>query len=393
MELVFVTEARFVRSRNGGIYSLHTFNRKLWERYLACFDRITVVARVLEDPEISCEEALRADSEVVSFLSLPYYLGMVEFLKKRKQIKALMSQKFGKNKAYILRVPGILGFMAEHILVKRGIPYGVEVVGDPWDVFAPKTLRHPLRPVFRYIFTKALKEVVKKSSAALYVTRQTLQQRYPVTAGTFQIAASNVQIDDHNIATEPKKIVAGKRYELISIGSLAQLYKAPDVVIKAVAELKKRNLNFHLTWLGDGKYKEEMKVLAEKLNVSEQIDFRGNVSPSEVLIALQKSDIFLLASRTEGLPRVVIEAMSCGLPCIATKVGGIPELLDEQVQINVNRPDELADKLTRMIQDPDFASRQAVRNLKEAHQYKDSVLRERRILFYKELIRLSTPEI
>ena len=84
MELIFVTEARFVRSGKGKIYSLDTFNNKLWERYLHCFERITVVARVLEAPDRIFEDTLLAESSRVSFLPLPYYLGMTGFLKKQK---------------------------------------------------------------------------------------------------------------------------------------------------------------------------------------------------------------------------------------------------------------------------------------------------------------------
>ena len=59
---------------------------------------------------------------------------------------------------------------------KNGMPYGVEVVGDPWDVFAPGAVRHPLRVYFRYRGTHDLKQTVAQANAALYVTEYQLQK-------------------------------------------------------------------------------------------------------------------------------------------------------------------------------------------------------------------------
>lgn len=243
-----------------------------------------------------------------------------------------------------------------------------------------------MRPVFRYVFTKALKLTVKKSAAALYVTSQTLQKRYPTDAGVFQVAASNVKIDDEVIASAPPKIVVNKCCKLVSVGSLAQLYKAPDVVIEAIAELQKYKLDCHLTWLGDGKYKEAMKVLAEKLNVAERIDFCGNMPFARVLEFVRNSDIFLLVSRTEGLPRALIEAMACGLPCIGSRVGGIPELLEPVALVAPGNSKELAEKIYEFVTDTTLLNSQAVRNWNEAKNYHDKILSQRRMAFYQHVI-------
>lgn len=389
MELIFITEARFLRGADGKVYSADAFTNRLWERYLTRFERITVVARVLEGSGATCRKNMCAQSERVSFLPLPYYLGATGFLKNKRSIEAVMQQAFGPGKAYILRVPGIVGRTASQVLRRKSIPYGVEVVGDPWDVFAPGVVNHPLRPLLRRLFTRALKQTVQKSSAALYVTQQALQRRYPVASGVFQTAASNVQIDDTSLAPQPKTLASGGRIELISAGSLAQLYKAPDVMLKALAELTGKNFDCRLTWLGDGKYKAAMQKLAAELQLADRVDFRGSVPPAEVGRALAEADIFVSASRTEGLPRVVVEAMACGLPCVATRVGGVPELLDESVLVEAGDAAGLAARLAEMMRNPLWAARQAAINLKKAQEYKESVLMRNRQLFYDRLIRIA----
>ena len=82
------------------------------------------------------------------------------------------------------------------LLAKNSIEYACEVVGDPWDVYAPGAVNHPLRPIFRLVFTYKLKRQVKRAKQVLYVTENHLQKRYPALNATFVTNASNVQIND-----------------------------------------------------------------------------------------------------------------------------------------------------------------------------------------------------
>ena len=169
-------------------------------------------------------------------------------------------------------------------------------------------------------------------------------------------------------------------YSLISVGSLAQMYKAPDIVLKALSVLKDKGFSIKLTWLGDGVFRQDMIDLAQSLKLN--VDFKGNVSAQEVHQYLADADIFLLVSRTEGLPRAVVEAMAHGLPCIGSKVGGIPELLENSALVEKENVPQLAQLIEQMINNLDFTNEQAVRNLKEAQLYKEDILRQKRIVFF-----------
>ena len=76
-----------------------------------------------------------------------------------------------------------------------------------------------------------------------------------------------------------------------------------------------------------------------------------------------------LASRTEGLPRALIEAMAAGLPCIGTRVGGIPELLDDEALVAPGDAEALAARIRAFLDDAGLFERQAARNLREASIY------------------------
>ena len=391
MDLIFVTEGRFVRRSDGKVYSVSGgFSNSLWERYLCFFEKITVVGRVLSDDQHGVKEANLASGDKVTFVDLPYYIGPVEYIKERRGIEKKLRRVLVPGHAYICRVPGQIGSMAAAILARRGIPYGVEVVGDPWDVFAPGSIKHVLRPWFRYNGRRVLRRVVKKASVALYVTNQRLQARYPVREGVFQVGVSDVKVDAATVPTTFHVLMKEPSvFKLISVGSLEQMYKAPDVVLKAVKLLRDRGINCELTWLGDGRFRNEMIALADNLGIASQVHFVGNVSSQEVLHYLSDSDLFLLVSRTEGLPRALIEAMAMGLPCIGSNVGGIPELLEESVIVEKGQESDLADKVELMYRDIAFTNRQAERNYKEAKNYYDEVLDKKRALFFEELKRVS----
>lgn len=384
MELVFITEARFVRDGENVYCMDNSMTNRLWERYLAIFDHVNVVARVSAKKKDIKKENLASNSRV-SFIDLPYYVGIGQYLGVRSQIKQILSDTLIAGNAYICRIPGTLGGMAASILQKRNIPYGVEVVGDPWDVFAPGAFKHPLRIVLRYQGYWSLKRSVKYAMAVLYVTKEQLQKRYPALEARWIGNASNVMIKSESVPPQAHVLRKKERYELISVGSLAQMYKAPDVVIQALVLLKERGEDVHVTWLGDGLYKKNMQEYAQSLGVGDMITFAGAVSMETVAEYLRASDIFILVSRTEGLPRALIEAMAEGLPCVATNVGGIPELLEDAMLIPKNDAKALADKVAYLLRDIEEANRQAKVNYLQAKDYYDVVLQKRRNDFYRHL--------
>lgn len=392
MKLYFITEGRFVQRSNGRTYSIDGgFGDTLWERYLAYFEEIIIVARVIVNDNITVNENNIISKTCISFVKLPYYIGPHEYLKVRYKIKRILVDNLKSGAAYICRVPGTIGTLVSRILFKKNIPYGVEVVGDPWDVFAPGGgISHVLRPYFRYKERKNLRCVVRNANAVLYVTNKKLQERYPGGDGIFQIGVSDVKIDTNNIPSSPKKIQEIPTiFKIISVGSLEQMYKAPDIVINALKILLDIGIPCELTWLGAGKYLDELLLLAKKMNIADKVHFMGNVMSNDVIHYLLNSDIFVLVSRTEGLPRALVEAMAVGLPCIGSRVGGIPELLDQNVIVDKNDVNGLVDKVKYMWNNIEFMNEQANRNFIEAKQYYSNVLNEKRALFFQEIKKIS----
>lgn len=86
-----------------------------------------------------------------------------------------------------------------------------------------------------------------------------------------------------------------------------------------------------LEFVGRGPLRQELEALARELGLSEKVVFAGSPNHDDMIARLQQADIFCLPTLSEGMPVATIEAMSCGLPVVASRVDGIPESVQDGV--------------------------------------------------------------
>ncbi len=121
--------------------------------------------------------------------------------------------------------------------------------------------------------------------------------------------------------------------QIISVGR-AVPKKGYDILLHALALLPPA-LHWHFTHIGGGPDRASLQSLAATLGIADRITWRGSVAQDEVLAAYRTSDLFALACRItpdgdrDGLPNVLVEAASQGLPCVTTNISGIPELFTD----------------------------------------------------------------
>lgn len=131
--------------------------------------------------------------------------------------------------------------------------------------------------------------------------------------------------------------------------------KGVDVLLKALADAAVRALDWHLDLAGDGPQLEEYKAQAADLGITERITFHGWLTREQVRPLFDTADVLVLPSRYEGMPIVVLEAMGCGLPVIATDIPGTRELIQEGETghlVPVEDAAALAKALARLLSDP-----------------------------------------
>ncbi|WP_433055271.1 glycosyltransferase [Dactylosporangium sp. CS-033363] len=391
MRLVVSTEQRYLRTPDGRVWSTSGASNDFWQRYRAVFDEVRVVARC-EDVAGHPVDACRVDGDGVGVHPLPHYVGPVRYLLQWRRLRRALKSAVEPGDAVLLRVPSAIG-----TLLRKRIrqPFGLEVVGDPYDAFAPGASRHPLRPLLRWWFTRQLRSQGRDASAVSYVTEKALQERYPAAPGAVTAAYSSIQLEAGAFAERPRKDTGSPRVllRLVSVGSLEQPYKGIDVLIEALPRLAAAGIEASLVHVGDGRCRPDLERLVRERRLGGRVSFAGAVPPgAPVRLFLDDADLFVLPSRTEGLPRALIEAMARGLPAVASRVGGVPELLGPARQVPPGDPAALARAITALAADPAAMAAASALNLARARTYSAETLARRRADFYRALRVLTAPD-
>jgi glycosyltransferase involved in cell wall biosynthesis len=116
---------------------------------------------------------------------------------------------------------------------------------------------------------------------------------------------------------------------LLFIGNLKH-DKGVMELLEGFAQIADKHPELHLIYIGNGQMMSLLQEQAKKLNISHKVKFLGNINHDDVPQWLSHAKALALPSYHEGVPNVLLEAMSCGRPVIATSVGGIPEIIDEK---------------------------------------------------------------
>ena len=400
MNLTVLSEVRFCRVPDGSVWA-DASPYEFWTRYLDEFNFVTIVAReeVIDAPRSGM---LRADGPGVRVRGVPHYLGSREFMLRWRGVRSAVRPLVQKPDALILRLGSLLALGLQGTLLRSGRPYGVEVVGDPWDTFAPGVIETPMRSLVRRILTRSQQRLCASAAGAAYVTEKSLQQRYPCSRDVWAVSDveleerssftthySSIELSYSDFAALPRVLPAAGPLKVVTVGSLAQRYKGVDVLIRAVGALNSLGHPCELTVIGDGRYRAELEAQAGSLDLP--VRFTSQLLRPQVMAELDSSHLFALASRTEGLPRAVIEAMARGLPCVGTRVGGIPELLDPRALCEPGSVESLVDCMLAIMTGRVDGDALAAQNLKKAHEFRADVLRARRREFYRRM-RLVTEE-
>jgi glycosyltransferase involved in cell wall biosynthesis len=159
-----------------------------------------------------------------------------------------------------------------------------------------------------------------------------------------------------------------EKRQIVSVARLIPI-KGMSYLIRAMTHLKEGSLVI----IGDGPERKKLELLSRRLGLRDRVFFSGWVSDrSKISTYLSQATVFVLPSLSEGLPRVLVEAMACGLPVIATDVGGVPEVVVDGINgLLVPPRDEkaLAKAIEYVFNEVDFRRRASIENLKASTEY------------------------
>ncbi|HXY46118.1 MAG TPA: glycosyltransferase [Acidimicrobiales bacterium] len=362
-----------------------------YDRYRRVFERVIVLGRARRVERIEVEEALLPPE--ITFVPLPDAHGPRQLLAARPAMRRIVRQSCRSEYAYLLRAPGRVGPIVATELRRRGLGYALEVAGDPATSLAKGSNEAWLRPLYQRLAAWEMRRQLEGAIGVSYVTSQALQRLYPPPPGAFVSSYSSIDLGPEAMAGGPRSYSAplGAAH-LITVASLIQPYKGVDVLIEALRRCQRNGLQLDLTIVGDGPLRGGLQQQAAAAGLGARVTFAGEVPAGRrVRELLDAADLFVLASRDEGLPRALIEAMARGLPAISTSVGGVPELLPAGSLVPPGDPGALAERIGEFLRSPARMTAAAAAGFETARAYGSDVLTARRDGFYRQVRESSHP--
>ncbi|MGD9818500.1 MAG: glycosyltransferase family 4 protein [Desulfomonilaceae bacterium] len=198
------------------------------------------------------------------------------------------------------------------------------------------------------------KLVISQSSALAPVSKELAEICIGLGAKRENVFTPTFGVDTSLFSPDINRSHGEKRVRIVFVGSLIPKKGLQDL-LRALEDENFASVTLDV--VGDGYYAEQLKDMAGASRFRDNINWVGLATPGKVAQIMRSSDILCLPSHTEGSPNVVKEAMACGLGVVATRVGGIPDLIQENVTGLLYEPrdiNELKEKLLILVNNPDL---------------------------------------
>jgi len=217
-----------------------------------------------------------------------------------------------------VHVPWKVGLMALWAKEKYKIPF---LITEHWGIYNKVAGDNIHRRSF--LFRKWLRRFFEEASSFLSVSKFLAEAvNRSVVERSYQVIPNVVDTDFFFLKENSEK-----KFRFIHVSNMVAL-KNIGGILEAGKILSETNQDFELVMVGNKDHHWEGQVNEHSLN--ELVFFRGEVSYPQVAVEMQRANAFILFSDIENSPCVISEALCCGLPVIATNVGGIPELVNNE---------------------------------------------------------------
>ncbi|QYJ67304.1 glycosyltransferase family 4 protein [Flavobacterium litorale] len=380
-KVLFVHDGPLRRDSDDNYYGVQAGDTQR-QRYLSLGDSITYMMRLkmISDAERSKYSLIK--KEKFSFVEVPNFLSISK-LSNRKKAAEIIKREVDNHDIIVVRLPSATGYIAFNYAKKINKPILVELVACVHDSLYYYDWRGKLMAKLKML---QYKKTLQKANHVIYVTDKYLQQKYPSPSKS--VNCSNVVVnytEDSVLEKRLAKIDNKPSDEIMTLCTVAAIdvkYKGQAEVIKAVSILKKQNIFVKYKIVGQGN-PERLNNIIQTCGVEDLVDIVGPVKHDKVFEFIDGVDVYVQPSKTEGLPRAVIEALSRGCPSIGSRVGGIPELIQQELLFNSESTTEIAEVIKR-ISNKDLQRKVAKENFEKAKEYQFEIIDKRRKSFYKE---------
>jgi len=251
------------------------------------------------------------------------------------------------------------GFLAKKLLKKPYVVYG-----RGGDIYRP------------WLFKKLIsKLVLRNADAVIALTRGMKTEMQKICSRDIFVVPNGIDLErfDNLPRDEMRgKLQAKADDRLIIFVGRFRPEKGVTYLIEAMAIVSQRDQSARLLLVGEGPEEDDLRQLVEQLNLGDVVNFVGQVSHERVPEYMAASDIFVLPSLSESFGIVNLEAMAAGLPVVASKVGGVPEIIQEGENgflVEPGNPQQIAERVLLLLRNVKLRERISRNNTEKARGY------------------------
>ncbi len=322
---------------------------KTWRSMAAYFDNLFVIA---ESPDLFFH---RGREKNIRIYLMPR-LGYIGFIKCSVILGLYLKSRFDVDVFDASEVVG--GGIAVTILrFLTGTPSVVEIQGEVFK--KPENKQNIKSRLLQKIGCFVMKKAARVRVISHAIFNQVREQKIP--AEKIRLVSLRVDLNQFNPSLWVSETYKSGDKVGINLGYIGRLFegKGLEDLLMAAANLKSKFQisNFKLLIFGSGPLENKLKKMAKDLDVASKIEWRGFVPYGKVPEALAQIDIFVYPSRHEGFGRSIMEALAMEKAVVATRVGGIPDLIKDGENgflVPSHDPKALAEKIYKLMEDRDL---------------------------------------
>ena len=286
------------------------------------------------------------------------------------------------------------GWSAMTVKKITGIRLVVKIVGDQaWERARQFGLTNTLLDEFQTQKTsgkiariqKIQKEVLKSADDIITVSQwfKGIIVRWGIDSGKINVIHNAVEIDTKFKSQNPNLDLDGD--VILTVARLTK-WKGIDTLIALMPELLEKNPGFRLVIVGDGPERENLKSQISNLKLEDKVIMTGKLTREELYEYYRRAMMFVLNSGYENWSHVLVEAMNCGVPVIASKEGGNPETVRDGVDgliVKYNDKRDIKNAIFRILEDSELRNNLAINAKRRVEEYtfSDMVDLTKRVLF------------
>lgn len=373
--------------RHDGKYYIGSEERnEFLHRYLRVFEEVRLALRCIDEPELK-KQRIPLDDERIEIVPLPIFHGPVQYVIRYFSVRKAIKNITNDCDAIVLRLPSTVAQRISKEVIRKNLPYATEIVFDACD--GAETANNIVEKLLWKVIDKQMRHTCYNANGVSCVTEHYLQRRYfSKKANAFTSHYSSLALDKSffiSARAYPDHQPLTIAHVDLQIGLFSR--KGTAEIIRALKMLKDQGIVVNVKFAGDDWDGSSVKIIeyAKSKGVGDQVECIGFLTRPELNEFLNKSDLFVLPTKAEGLPRVIIEAIAKGMPCVTTPVSGNPELIPKHFLVGFSDVETMAERIKEIVTNQEVYEKCSKENYEHSLQYEASILEARRDAFYTRL--------